>query len=150
MSIEQIKQDITTVEHGMIAHGVNCQGKMGAGVAAAIKKKWPIVYNKYKANPIGKHMLGTLQAITINENLIIYNCYTQVFYGYGGGKYASLDAVRTCLTFVIQSANFYGRPVYMPKIGCGLGGLKWDEEVKPAIDAIAKQCPNTNIYVCEL
>lgn len=30
-----------------IAHQVNCRGKMGSGVALAIKQKYPEVYQKY-------------------------------------------------------------------------------------------------------
>lgn len=46
--MKYIKKDITTVNWGIIAHGVNCRGRMSSGVAAAIRSKWPIVYDKYR------------------------------------------------------------------------------------------------------
>lgn len=27
-------------------------------------------------------------------------------------------------------------PIYLPKLGCGLGGLNWEREVRPVMDAI--------------
>ena len=49
-----IQKDITTERHGLIIHGVNCQGVMGSGVALAIRNKWPVVYDEYK-----KHRQGS-------------------------------------------------------------------------------------------
>jgi len=39
-----IDKDITTVEIGVMVSQVNCRGVMGAGVAKAIRDRWPIVY----------------------------------------------------------------------------------------------------------
>ena len=36
-------EDITKATEQVIAHGCNCQGRMGAGVAKAIARKWPKV-----------------------------------------------------------------------------------------------------------
>jgi len=45
-----INRDLLTIESGIIAHQVNCQGKMGAGLALKIRKKYPQVYEYYKQN----------------------------------------------------------------------------------------------------
>jgi len=43
--------DILKVKSGFIVHQVNCQKVMGGGLALAIRKKWPIVYERYKDTP---------------------------------------------------------------------------------------------------
>ena len=32
-----------------ICHQVNCQGRMGSGIAKQIKERWPVVYEGYMA-----------------------------------------------------------------------------------------------------
>ena len=151
--IKTIIKDITTVDWGIVAHGVNCQHKMGSGVALAIRKKWPKVYESYMASPKGKTMLGTAHCINLNpalDNLFVVNCYTQNFYGYGGGKYADAEAVRKSLTKVYELADYYDLDVYLPKIGCGLGGLSWEKEVFPIIKELDNKFERVNnTFICE-
>ena len=40
--------DITESGADIICHQVNCMGAMNSGVAKAIRKKWPQVYNEYR------------------------------------------------------------------------------------------------------
>lgn len=149
--IEYIEKDVTTVGMGIVAHGVNCQHKMASGVAKAIRNKWPIAYERYMANPKGSTMLGTTHLISVDDqdSLWVANCYTQVFYGYGGGKYADADAIGRCMESLCMYADIYMIPIFMPRIGCGLGGLKW-EEVLPKIEEANKQFERVTIYICDL
>jgi len=151
--IEVITKDITTVEEGAVAHGVNCQRKMGSGVALAVRNKWPKVYERYMNAPKGKSMLGAASCINIDPStnlLYVFNCYTQNFYGYGGGKYANLEAIEESLTRVFELAHEYELDVYLPKIGAGLGGLDWETEVLPVIERIdTTYNKNKTTYICE-
>ena len=45
--MEWIKGDLLEADLDYYCHQVNCQGKMGSGIAKSIKEKWPIVYDKY-------------------------------------------------------------------------------------------------------
>ena len=132
-------KDITTVEVGIIAHGVNCQSAMGSGVAKAIKTRWPRIYEGYMAHPDGKEALGSAHIMMVGEVLWVANCYTQEFYGPGDRKYASVDAIRESLESVFMFAQYMGVPVYLPKIGAGLGGLDWELEVEPIINELHEQ-----------
>lgn len=148
--IKTIQKDITSVDCGVVAHGVNCQLKMGSGVALAVRKKWPIVYELYMASPCGAKMLGTAHIINIRpafDDLFVVNCYTQNFYGYSGGKYADVDAVEESLTSVFDIAEEYGLDVYLPEIGGGLGGLNFAHDVFPIIQDLAFT-HNINTYIC--
>lgn len=144
--IEYRTMDITTVEIGIVAHGVNCQRKMGSGVARAIRKKWPEAYRAYMVNPLGAG-LGEVNWAVVDDDLWIANCYTQEQYGYDGRRYTDPMAIRRSLTTVFRSARKTGLPVYMPKIGCGLGGLDWEKDVLPIVK---RHEDSSHIIVCEI
>lgn len=122
--IYEYNSDITKLKTGIIAHGVNCQRAMGSGVAKALYTKWSQVRSEYmKHTPV----LGSFHTIEINENLIVCNCYTQEFYGRDSSiQYASYGAVKSSLSELAKECNnCYIREINIPKIGSGLGGLKW-------------------------
>lgn len=145
------KQDITTVNYGIIAHGCNCSGGFGSGVAGAIKRKWPVVYEMFKKDPTGAKMLGQVRYVFINgKNLIIANMYTQRFYGYGGGRYADPKAIENALQQVGHTAMLYDHNIWMPRIGCGLGGLDWETEVLPIVEKVANEFPDVYINIVDL
>jgi len=139
-------RDILSVEKGIIAHGVNCHRAMGSGVALAIKTKWPVIYEEYMDMPLERQLnnLGGTQIIYVDEGLFVANCFTQ--WGFGGQpsdgtrtKHADESAIRNSLDKVFESAKNHDLSVYLPKIGAGLGGLLWDEEVVPEIEALEKK-----------
>ena len=147
-----IQKDITTVESpAIIIHGVNCQQSMGSGVARALYTKYPNVKNNYLHYNKSEVYLGKIQVIDISDKLHVINCWTQDFYGSNGNVYASPDAIRDCLEKVVnfcRHAQIYD--VYSPKIGCGLGGLDWDRDVKPLFEDIETKNLDINFTICEI
>ena len=109
----------------VVAHGVNCAGAFGTGVAGAIKRRHPHVMDAYLSLP--EHILGTCQFVDYNDQVWV-NAHTQNEYGYDGGSYADLTSLAYCM---MQIADYMDEnkltTIAMPKIGCGLGGLKWDQ-----------------------
>jgi O-acetyl-ADP-ribose deacetylase (regulator of RNase III) len=132
--MQLVKGDITDETSGLILHIVNCQKKMGSGVAKAIKDKWPIVYDWYMKDGKGRSMLGKVAFVPVAPGLTVVNGYGQEFYGYDGKRYADPDAInrilQTCFEFCIE----WDLKIAMPKIASGLGGLDWDKEVAPMIE----------------
>jgi hypothetical protein len=55
--------------------------------------------------------------------------------------------MRFCLDEQVPWEDFL--PLYMPRIGCGLGGLDWDKDVGPVLEHLAEQL-NVQVYVCDL
>jgi len=47
-------------------------------------------------------------------------------------------------------ADWHDLPIYMPRIGCGLGGLDWDTEVGPIVEKINELYPRVEVFVCDL
>ena len=154
--IEFIQKDLTTIERGVVVHGVNCQGRMGSGVALAIRNKWPEVYERYRSVDVSvpatnkQKLLGSFHLIKVAEELYVGNLYTQVYYGNDGKQYANCGAIRQCLMGTAAHASVYQLPVYLPRIGCGLGGLKWDLDVGPILDDVAHTYNKINFFVCDI
>ena len=130
------ESDITLVEKGVIAHGVNCLGLMGAGVALRIRDRWPSVYDSYmRYARLGENMHGSAHAIRVAEDLWIVNCYTQKTVGKKGtGRYADPEALQRSLEFAFVHAQAHQTTLHAPKIGCEYGGLDWGTEVLPIFE----------------
>ncbi|TFH02545.1 MAG: hypothetical protein E4H14_17560, partial [Candidatus Thorarchaeota archaeon] len=150
--IKYINKDITTVERGIVAHGVNCQGVMGSGAALAVKNKYPRVYENYvqycEAFNKSEKILGTVQIIAVKEDLLLVNMFTQ--HRYGRDKvHADPLAVANCVGSIIGLAGTLQLPIYMTKVGCGLGGLDWNADVLPILQGMEKQHPDIPINICD-
>lgn len=138
--LTMVQGDITQVKEGVIAHGVNCQGVMGAGAALAIRKKWPEVYDCYLRNQtdkgLEKQLLGSAHIIRVEEKLWVANCYTQLNYGNDGKRYASPLAIESSLEFAFGWAATHKTTLHAVKIGSDLGGLDWETHVRPIFEAL--------------
>lgn len=78
----------------------------------------------------------------------VYNLATQQHYCIAG-QLAKLEYVETSMEKMMQLAERSGvNSIAMPKIGAGLGGLKW-EEVRGIIDKVAATHPAIDLYVIE-
>lgn len=126
--------DITTVRHGIIVHQVNCQGVMGSGVAAALRAKYPIIWEKYHdrcrtvRGETGRTsaLLGYAQLVPVDDGLWVCNLFAQDMYGRDGRRYTSYDAFDTGLQHLQQQLRPDHGEVHHPLIGAGLGGGKWE------------------------
>lgn len=157
----------------VIAHGVNCQGKMGSGLAKDIKEKFPEVFTNYKnlcdhkfepfpldgnvwAGFLAKDrqdpLLGVSQITKVDEYITVANLFTQQYYGRDGQKYADQTSIYNALMNLCQSIAMRSDlpdRVALPKIGCGLGGLDWDSEVEPILREVHRNFP-LDFIVCSI
>jgi hypothetical protein len=131
MPLKFVKGDILDAKHGIIAHQVNCQMVMGAGLAKQIRAKYPRVYEEYmsvmKMVPIDKR-LGKCQIVAISDVLFFANLFGQFDYGSKGIKtdYGALGMALRQLQRWKTMSKLDNLPVYIPHgIGCGLGGGNW-------------------------
>ena len=161
-----IKKDVTTALGATIVQGCNAQGVMGSGVARAIRDKWPGVFADY-ANLCD--MFRRDQTVLLGMSVVytdplsntkIVNGITQVFYGKDGQKYANPEAIRAVLltaTGIALEQTYEDdglASVHLPRIGCGLGGLSWDNDVHPVLlevdEYIQRKCQRpVHFFVCD-
>ena len=142
-----IEADITEVCSGLIIHGCNTLGYMGAGVALAIRNKWPNVYKQYKM--LCEHyqpVLGEVQTLMITSELYVANIFTQQTIG-RTGIHANLNAIEVGLNKIIGVAlELNISEIHSPKIGCNLGGLKWMDVEKIYLKVFENIEQKCNIY----
>lgn len=127
------------------AHGCNCAGAMGKGIALQFKNKYPKMYSEY-------HTL-------CKEGLFKPG---DVFdYNYGGGHIynlgtqtswrtkARLDYIENAIDRMLELAALDSvTKIALPAIGAGLGGLNWDD-VKEILNSKSADYPDIELYVIE-
>lgn len=126
-----INKSILDADQKYIAHGVNCQNKMGSGVAKVLFGKYPTVKEDYHktyhvmVNVLNErqNLLGLFDESKQDDGTIILNMFTQYNYGYDGEKYVSYDAIYDCFTNAVECGI---KEIAIPKIGAGLAGGNWD------------------------
>jgi O-acetyl-ADP-ribose deacetylase (regulator of RNase III) len=85
--IKTIKGNVLEAKEPFIAHGVNCIGVMGAGVALELAKKWPsseLKYREYcfKASAHPEQLLGrSLASYEKEQHKMIFHVFSQVGIG---------------------------------------------------------------------
>ena len=133
MIVMYVKDSILNAKQKYIAHGVNCQNKMGSGVAKVIYKEYPIVKSSYhdfaKSAKQPSDLLGVNQRIYLGDEVheSVFNMFTQENYGYDGEKYVSYEAIYNCFRNLTEEMQADSYPdIAIPKIGCGLAGGNWD------------------------
>jgi O-acetyl-ADP-ribose deacetylase (regulator of RNase III) len=128
--ISYVDINVRDVKRGIIAHGVNCQGVMGSGIALAIRDRWPEAYAAYHQywviNGPPTQLLGDWLPVKLLRDLWVCHCFTQLTYGRTRKQYADTTAIEGALQPVFDLAEHLRLPVYLPRIGCGLGGLDWE------------------------
>ncbi len=146
-----ILQDITKVTGpAILCNGVNCQRAMGSGVAKSYFTKWPKVREYYMRYTKEDMHLGMIDPVLVEPNLYVMNMWTQEYYGRDHKVYASLDAIKLCFDKVFNFADSNGfNTVCTPRIGSGLGGLKWND-VAQVIDRSSFLFPHINVIVCDI
>jgi len=129
----------------IILHGCNCFHTMGAGIAKYLANKFPEVLQADQTTVKGgTGKLGSFSIATINPNLFVVNCYTQHYWG----ACARLEYIENCLATFIRygGSKLPQADIRLPMIGCGFGGLKWDD-VEPICSHYFFNLPATVYYL---
>ncbi|TDC77737.1 macro domain-containing protein [Streptomyces hainanensis] len=118
-----------------LAHGCNCAGAMGRGIAVEFRRRWPDMYREYRARCLdGRLTEGGLFPWRAPDGLMVYNLGTQAHWR----TPATLAAVTSAVGTMLEHAHQHGvRRIALPKIAAGHGGLAWPD-VESAIDGITR------------
>ena len=134
--VEYRQGNLFTAEEGLaLAHGCNCQGVMGAGIALQFQRCYPLMYNEYTSRcKSGIFLPGTVMGWSPcleTGGRLILNLATQDY----PGPRARLEWIEAALMCAIEThPGIIG--IAMPRIGAGFGGLDW-EDVRQVIEKVA-------------
>ena len=118
--ITYIEGDLFTCGIKALAHGCNCQGVMGAGIAAQFRARFPAMYERYRnLCADGWFIPGEVMPWT-EQDRVVFNLATQARPG--------LDAQPWMIAAAVGRMIMYGvrhriTEIAMPWIGTGIGGL---------------------------
>lgn len=139
-------------ESNYLAHGVNCQGAMGAGIAKQFREYFPDNYREYRRlcddkilQPGGVYV-GEGSPFGENKKVVNLASQNQL------GPDASYDWLFSALFAFAEKASdprrlkHYGGTVAINEIGCGIGGLQWPK-VKSVLNTIEFIFPDIEFEV---
>lgn len=152
----------------VIVNPTNLLGPMGAGLAKAFKEEYPGLEEAYKKACESRYSNDFYDAgrpSTITAGDYASGLYAGDLYYYespdknkpdvlcfptkGDWRNPSdLDLIEKGLkTFVKEYKGKKIQSVCFPKLGCGLGGLNWEKEVKPLMQKCFKDI-DADIFIC--
>jgi O-acetyl-ADP-ribose deacetylase (regulator of RNase III) len=122
--IDYLKGNLFESKAQVLVNTVNCFGIMGKGVALAFKKKYPEMYEHYRMQcKLGRVKPGEL---TLYRDTVpwVINFPTKRHWK---GK-SRLEYIEQGLQFFVnQYKDWEITSLAMPALGCGHGGLNWDD-----------------------
>lgn len=148
--IEFRRDNLLGAETEALVNTVNTVGIMGKGIALQFKKKFPGNFKAYERAckneevRVGKMFTVTLDSLT-NPKYII-NFPTKEHWK---GK-SRIEYVRDGLEDLLREIEHLGiRSIALPPLGCGNGGLDWETEVRPLIEALSAKMPGVRVQAFE-
>lgn len=144
--------DVSLLEYPLdgFIHSCNCFHTFGAGIALAIRNKYPELYDADIKHGIrgDRSRLGKFSTVKCHDDKQGYNLYGQ--YNFGGlGRNTNYEAVYTGLVGIAMHAIEYNVVrLGLPKnMGCRLGGGEWSI-VKAIIDVVFDKDSRIELYIC--
>ncbi|WP_270640610.1 type II toxin-antitoxin system antitoxin DNA ADP-ribosyl glycohydrolase DarG [Longibaculum muris] len=122
----------------VLVNTVNCVGVMGKGIASDFKKKYPAMFDEYK-KLCDQHSLktGTLYPYLENNKVKLVNFPTKQHWR----SPSKLEYITEGLEwFVKHYAELNIKSIAFPPLGCGNGGLSWDQ-IGPIMYQYLKDLP---------
>jgi O-acetyl-ADP-ribose deacetylase (regulator of RNase III) len=114
---------------------VNCVGVMGAGLAKEFKTKFPDIENPYRIYCQNLLKPGTLALVKSTKNILLFPTKDH------WRDPSKIEYIEKGLQYFCNRYESMGiKDVSFPKLGCGLGGLNWDD-VQKIIELHLKSLP---------
>ncbi len=106
-----------------LAHVVNLQGVMGAGIARSIARRWPHVEKTYQEQlRAGRMEWGQCQVVGVDRAHWVLNLFALEL----GAKFpVSMPHLEMAIREASQWARSMGAVVLCPRLGAGLGRVPW-------------------------
>jgi O-acetyl-ADP-ribose deacetylase (regulator of RNase III) len=128
--IRYVRGNLLDSDAEALVNAVNCVGVMGKGIALAFKKKFPDMFRDYAITcSTGKMRPGDAYAMRCGDKWII-NAFTKAHWR----DPSHLRDIELCARRLRLFVGPCGiKSIAIPALGCGNGGLKW-EDVRPLLE----------------
>jgi O-acetyl-ADP-ribose deacetylase (regulator of RNase III) len=147
--IQLTKGDILTAKTEALVNTVNCVGVMGRGIALQFRKAFPGNFKAYKKACDNKQVQpGKMFIYDLNRldrPHFIINFPTKQHWK-NKSRIEDIKSGLVDLVSVVQQQQIHS--IAIPPLGCGLGGLNWDE-VRPLIFEALKSLPEVDVLLFE-
>ena len=147
--IRYIRGNLLQADTEAVVNAVNTVGVMGKGIALAFKQTYPANFAEYEAACKAQQVRSG--CIFVTENRLpdgprwIINFPTKRHWRQPS-RLEWIEEGLADLRRVILDRQI--RSIAIPPLGCGLGGLDW-EQVRPAIADALSELPDTDVRVYE-
>ena len=141
--------DLLNAEAEALVNTVNCVGIMGRGVALQFRKAFPENFKFYQGacarGLVRPGKMLVYETGVLSGPRFIINFPTKRHWR-GKSRIEDIDSGLLALIQEIKTRGIHS--VAVPPLGCGLGGLKW-EEVRPRIVGALRELPDVMALVYE-
>lgn len=149
MPVEITRGNIVEARTEALVNTVNCVGYMGRGIALQFKRAFPRNFAAYSAacrrgevEP-GRMMIHATGLLDTPRYIL--NFPTKRHWR-GKSRLADINSGLIALVDDVERLGI--RSIAVPALGCGLGGLDW-EEVRPRIEAAFAKLPQVDVRLYE-
>lgn len=145
MPINPMRGDLLRSSADALVNAVNCRGVMGRGLALQFRRAYPDNYTAYRvacrSGDVRPGRMFVYERRPVNGPRFIVNFPTKDHWG----DPSRMSYITDGLIALVGEIERLGiRSIALPAIGCGLGGLPWDE-VRPEIEVALRDIPGTRV-----
>jgi O-acetyl-ADP-ribose deacetylase (regulator of RNase III) len=145
--IRYIRGNLLQADTEAVVNAVNTVGVMGKGIALAFKQAYPANFAEYEAACKAQHVRTGRMFVTespVPHGLRWIINFPTKRHWREPSRFQWIEEGLADLRRVILDRQI--RSIAIPPLGCGLGGLDW-EQVRPAIAGALDELPNVDIWV---
>jgi len=147
--LELTRGDILKADAEALVNTVNCVGVMGRGIALQFRKAFPENFKEYKSACDKKKLHpGMMLVCDLNrfENPRYVVNFPTKRHWKGKSKIEDIESGLEALVKEVTKRKI--RSIAIPPLGCGLGGLSWNQ-VKSMIQKAFDALPDVHVFLYE-
>ena len=131
-----------------VVNTVNCVGVMGKGLALQFKKEFPENFAAY-VDACRRHAVVPGKMFVYRTGMLLPQYVINFPTKRHWRDKSRLEDIESGLTALVDVIRHYGvRPIAIPPLGCGLGGLDW-RVVRQRIETAMADVPDVRVLLYE-
>lgn len=146
-NVEHKIGDIFTTNLPAIGHGVNLHGVMGSGIAVLVRRNFPEIFQPYATHCRNKTLTtGKMLPVKTESGIWVFNLASQD----KPGANARLEWLEQSVEASFGFAELHNIEGFaLPRIGAGVGGLKWADALA-VLEKVAAKHPTVKLEIWSL